>query len=140
MKNLFHGRLLPLVLALCLSGCGSPEDRINAAIPVDAEVVTAHEAIAAMAGDQSDAVGKIEEEYRARLKVRALTCAPGYAPSMFTSKGMIRVAAGNASCFADADKVLAKWLALRRIGLMLALPALRELPKTPPALLSGKAS
>jgi len=138
MPHPFRRSFVPLLAAACLSACGSAEDRINAAVPVAKAVDDAHAAITAMRDEHADAVEAVEQEYRSRLKVRAITCAAGHEPAWYAGKDSIRASVGNASCFVDADTALARWLGLRRVALLAGLPALRPIPKTPAVALAGE--
>jgi hypothetical protein len=139
MRHPIRRSLAPLLVLACLAGCsGTPEDRINAAVPVARDVDTAHADIAGMAKEHAEAVKAVEDEYRGRLKVRALTCAAGFEPSLFADEESIRADVGNADCFAEQDARLAQWLGLRRVSLLLALPPLRPLPAKPIELVTGE--
>lgn len=137
LRNQFR---LPLLIAVfLLGGCtGSAEDRINAAVPVSKDVESAKAALEGLAKAQTADIAPIEDEYRSRLKVRALECGRGFQPSMLSGQDSIRKAIGNDECFAAADQKLQQWLGLRRIGLLLAMPALRQVPEVPPPLLAAE--
>ena len=126
-------------MVVSLGGCGglghSAEDRVNAAMPVGSAILVAKDALEAMATAQSADVAAIEAEYVARLKVRALECGHGYAPGLFADDDAIRSHLTDTGCFARADQQLQDWLGLRRVGLLLAAPPLRAIPKTPAPML-----
>jgi hypothetical protein len=140
-----HKWLLSLIVLLwstALIGCNSilssPEDRINAAIPVSEETATAKAALIEQAPPQLHKT--IETDYKNRLKARALLCAKGYQPSWSASKDQIQKQFANRSCFVQADADIAKWLRLRQMGFILAKPPLRPLPASPPASIAGEES
>jgi hypothetical protein len=126
-------------LIAALAGCqrltGSAEDRIGAAMPVSDAAREAKQAFDALAKRQSAEVEKTDNEYRDRLKVRALECAHGYAPSPMASDEAIREALTDKECFARFDESLVQWIGLRHVGLLLAAPPLRPIPATPASLL-----
>ncbi len=128
-----------LVALALLGGCGglgkSAEDRINAAMPVGSAILVARDNLTALAKAQSQDVKQIDDEYAARMQVRALECGHGYAPGMFTADDGIRARLTDKDCFAKADEQLQEWVGMRRIGLLLAASPLRPLPKTPPAMI-----
>jgi len=133
---------IALALTLALSGCerverlgSSDEDRINVALPVAADTLAAKQSLDALATSLSVDLAGLEDEYRARLKVRALQCGRGYTPSTLSSDDDIRAAVGDAACFTAADAALKQWLGQRRIGLLLAAPPLRPVPAKAPAML-----
>ncbi len=123
---------------LVLSGCGigkSDTDRINAAMPVSAPIIAARTAMDALAKSLSQDARPIDGDYNARLRARALACAHGYQPSVFRTEAQIRDALPYKDCFAKSDQALQEWLARRRIGLLLAAPALRPIPPLAPTVI-----
>ena len=126
-------------LVAALAGCqrltGSAEDRIGAAMPVSDAAREAKQAFDALAKRQSADAEKTDNEYRDRLKVRALECAHGYAPSPMAGDEAIREALTDRECFARFDESLVQWIGLRHVGLLLAAPPLRPIPATPASLL-----
>ncbi|WP_454828414.1 hypothetical protein [Pseudoxanthomonas wuyuanensis] len=116
------------------TGCqrfGPPEERINAAMPVAAETVEAKQAFDELARAQSFDAGRIGNEFRARLKMRALACAHGYSPSWLHGEERIRAQLTDTACFEKFDHSLAQWIGLRHAGLLLAAPPLRPVPEQP---------
>lgn len=136
MGNVVRGCWPLFVAGGFLVGCGSAEDRINAAVPVSAEVDVAWAALDA-ASEASADTPDAEAQYGSQLKQRALACSDGYVPSGFASKGAIRAAVGDAACFAAADTRLLQWIGMRRASLLAAMPPLRAVPERPPAILAG---
>ncbi len=125
------------VVALLLSACNgvgkSPEERINAAIPPSDEVVAAKTKLDALAKAQSADLKAVDDEYQSRLKVRALECARGYEPTMWSDDDSVREALSDKECFTSADAKLRGWLGMRRMALLLAAPPLRPVPAKAPA-------
>ncbi|MCW5593391.1 MAG: hypothetical protein KIS74_14925 [Burkholderiales bacterium] len=112
----------------------SPEGKINAVFPETQALVAARKAVFALLESQSPEVRKsIETELATRTKLRALDCAKAYSPGWHESGVEIRQRLDNPDCFANADAETTRWLSLRRVGLMLALPALRPIPAPAPA-------
>lgn len=129
-------------LVLALAGCdrlsqigSSAEDRINRAVPVASGTTDSRQAYDDAAKSLSVDTTAMDAEYFARLKVRALECGHGFAPSVMASDDDIRSALTDKDCFAAADAELQQWIGLRRIGLLLSAPPLRPIPATPPAML-----
>jgi hypothetical protein len=125
-------------LAAGLSACdrltgATDEYRINAAVAVSAEAREARQALDELGGRLSVDIGKIANEYRDRLKIRALECAHGYSPSLLDSEEKIRAALTDTECFRRFDESLAQWINTRRIGLLLTAPPLRPIPEQPAA-------
>jgi len=124
---------------LLLSGCdgvgGSAEDRIGAAMPVGVEILSAKDGLDALAKSQALDAKSFDEEYEARLKVRALECGHGYQPPAFADAEEIRAALSDKDCFVSSDRALLEWLGQRRIAWLLAAPALRPLPKSAPSVI-----
>src|SRR5688500_10840192 len=83
-----------LALAVLLAGCDgmgkAAEERITAAVPPGAEVLGDKAKLDALAKTLAFDAGKIDGEYQARLKVRALECAHGYEPGAFTGEAGVR--------------------------------------------------
>lgn len=117
----------------------SPEDRINAAVPVATEVAEAKKAFDLQAATQSFDVSRLDSAFRDRLKVRALECAHGYSPSWLHDEGKVRAELTDTGCFEKSDQELAQWIGLRHAGLLLAAPPLRPIPEQPaPYLVAGE--
>lgn len=129
------GRLMRCMALACLlsttTACqrfGSPEDRINAAVPVSEAATQAKQAFDALARAQSFDAGRIDNEFHDRLRMRALECAHGYSPSLLQSEAHIRDQLSDTDCFEKFDHSLAQWIGLRHVGLLLAAPPLRPIP------------
>jgi hypothetical protein len=123
---------VPLLLGAALAGCdGTPEGRLEAAIPVHEDVANAYAAMKAVAKDDAALDAAIEQEYRRRLRERISTCARGYQPPWYLGDEGIRHKVGNDDCFREADAAIAQWLGLRRLALVLVQPPLRPVPSTP---------
>jgi hypothetical protein len=106
----------------------APEERINAAVPLGGMATQAKQAFDALALAQSFDTGRIDNEFRDRLKMRALECAHGYSPSLLQGQAHIREQLSDAECFEKFDQSLAQWIGLRHAGLLLAAPPLRPIP------------
>lgn len=138
MRRQGHWSVAAVVLAL--AGCAQPEDRINAALPVGADILDAHARLVATAQAQRVDVTSIEQDYAQRLRLRGRECGHGYTPGPFTGEATIREALTDAECFAARDAQLRRWLEWRRVGLLLAAPPLRPVPKSaPPAIVATSA-
>ncbi|WP_162314242.1 hypothetical protein [Pseudoxanthomonas yeongjuensis] len=107
---------------------GTPEDRINAAVPLSERATQAKQAFDAAARAQSFDAGRIDNEFHDRLKMRALECAHGYSPSLLQGEAHIRDQLSDTGCFEKFDRSLAQWIGLRHAGLLLAAPPLRPIP------------
>lgn len=136
-NGICRATLLALAAAL-LGGCGgSAEDRINSAVPVSKEVEASKAAFDLAAEAMSADTKALEADYQSQLRIRAIECGRGYVPSTFASVETIKREVGNAECFAAADTRLQRWIGLRRAGWLAAMPPLRPVPTTPPAMLLG---
>lgn len=130
-----------IVAVVCLLvGCAShgvslseSEKKVNAAFPVIAEVQSAKAAAFELASRAQK--NEIDAQLNTRLRQRALNCAKEYSPPPSASEVEIREKLNNPSCFAAADKEIVAWLALRKTGLILALPPLVPIPAIPPSLI-----
>lgn len=123
-------RALAMALAgLFLTGCDvrqrlqSPEDRVNAAMPLGIELRQAQERLLAQIGEASPRRAESDKAWTARLRARALTCSPDFTPSWRHSDAQVRAAVGNKACFADVDRSLARWIGMQRVRLLLEQPA-----------------
>lgn len=128
--------------ALALGGCGigkSVEQRINAAQPVAAEVLSAKAALDEAAKAQSLDARAIDADYEVRMTSRADLCAHDYRPSFIATTTHVHEALTDKTCFANADDALQRWLMWRRIGLLLAAPPLRPIPQLPPTVILASA-
>jgi hypothetical protein len=124
-------------LVFAISGCGlreaasfRPEQRIITAFPVSESVGTAKAAALEFANEGRRK--KIEEQFDARLRSRALSCAKEYAPAWYTPSSQIRKKLDE-RCFAAADEEIARWLGILRAGLLLARPPLTPVPWRAPS-------
>ncbi len=129
-----------VVLASTLTGCNfssaflfTPEDKINAAFQVSEAASNGKAAVLALAPYAQRK--EIETQFNTRLKLRALNCAKGYSPSWYSSSEEIRKKLEGQSCFAEADNEISRWLGIRRVGLILAKPALKSVPADPPSFI-----
>lgn len=134
-------RVAALSGCISLGGCEfallDADEKINAAVPVQQAVeVTMAELLQSAPADQRR---KIEGEYAARLKLRALSCAKGYSPSRLASLDEVRKELRDRSCFAKTDAGIAKWIGLRRVAVLLLAPPLEPIPSSPPRFIVGDA-
>ncbi|MEO7496234.1 MAG: hypothetical protein ABIT83_09765 [Massilia sp.] len=134
MRRLRLFPTLMLATLLALGGCDGvlmdPEDKINAAVPLAQEVNLRK--LALMARLPKDARKAAETDLARILKLRALTCAKGFAPSRWTSVAATAAQLGDHACFAEQDAVIGKWIGLRMIGVVLADGPLRPVPAVAP--------
>lgn len=126
-----------IVLTGALAGCDfgnvflfATEDKINAAFPISEAVRNGKDAVLDLA-DRAQRK-EIEAQLNTRLKLRALSCSKEYSPAWYSSSEEIRKNLDGQSCFAEADNEIARWLGIRRVGLILAKPALKPIPKSAP--------
>ena len=113
------------------------EGKINAAVPLPQEIqATQAELLSKAPAEQKK---KIENEFASKLKLRALTCAKGYAPSRFASIEDVQKELSDRSCFTETDAGIARWIGMRRVAVMLAEPPLKPLPATAPKFIVGDA-
>ena len=126
--------LAQLVIAdLCLAAV---EVRINDAIPVPKSLEYAKGQLLRLA-TEAGVRDQVESQINAKLRVRALDCAQGYAPSLFTSKEEIAAHFGVSDCFQRSDDALAVWIGWRRVGILVKMPAIRPIPKSTPPFIIG---
>jgi len=116
----------------------SAEDRINAAFPVATEVQNGKTVAFELASGAQQR--EFETQFDAHLKQRARGCAKDYSPSFFTSKEEIRNHLNNPSCFDDADKEIIAWLGIKKVGLILAQPALVPIGANKPSVFTANAN
>ncbi|OGB23825.1 MAG: hypothetical protein A3I66_20745 [Burkholderiales bacterium RIFCSPLOWO2_02_FULL_57_36] len=133
--KLILATLLVIVFSGCDVGIFSPEGKINAAIPPASEITLAKNDLLAAA--PSDQRKSLEQEFSGRLKLRALSCSKGYSPSWLASTEQILKKFPSRTCFNEADADIAKWIGLRRTGILLAMPSLRPIPAAPAKYLIG---
>lgn len=129
-----------LLLPVCLAGCDvkqaltfTAEDRINAAFPVSESVRNARASLIDLAADGQRK--DIDAKLNTRLRLRALGCAKSYSPAWLASLDDIRKNVSEPACFTQADEEIVRWLSLRRIGLIMAQPALKPVPAKAPAFI-----
>lgn len=138
MKYAWRGIALGTACATLLAGCGSAEERISKAFPLGKDVEVARAAFdAAIQALPAERKQALEAGYAAQVKLRALECGKGYQPSVFEGADSIREGIGNADCFVQADARLRQWLGMQRVGLLVAMPALRPVPGKPAPLMAG---
>ena len=124
-------KYMALACLLSTAACqrfSAPEDRINAAVPLGEAATRAKQDFDASARAQSFDAGRIDNEFRDRLKMRALQCAHGYSPSLLQGDAHVRGQLSDTDCFGKFDQSLAQWIGLRHAGLLLAAPPLRPIP------------
>ncbi len=135
-------RLFVLLIASQLVGCGlterfdSPEARINAAIPLDASVQSAHAKLVTELAVQSKEKPAVEQAWAVRLRLRANSCSRDFSPTWRDSKQVIRERLANNACFGEFDRTLHRWLGLQRVRLLLAQGPVRPTPSSLPERIS----
>lgn len=135
--------LMMLVMPL-LTACGlgdrleSAEGRINKALPPDSGVQAARQLLLAQTSGQTDVQKVLEPMWAARLRLRALTCSRDYTPTWRDSNADVRARLVNATCFAEYDRSLQRWLGLQRVRLMLAQGPIRPALQAAPPLFSHR--
>jgi hypothetical protein len=114
---------------ICASGCSdvarvfaTPDQRINTAFPLNFELRQSVDLLLSKAAEPQRK--SIEERLDARLRLRAVNCAKGYAPGRFATAEEIRTRLTDTACFAAADVELLRWVSLLRIGQLSAAPPL----------------
>lgn len=141
------GRLWQLAVvcaALCTAGCDavtnigrSDEERINEAYPLSTEVAVTRAKLDEKLANDATALAQFETELSGKMKLRAIECAKGYSPSLWSSPATIRKRIDDAKCFTKFDAELANWLNGRHMQWLLAVPPLRPLPTQAPALIAA---
>ncbi len=126
MRCLWTGPLLLAVLVL--TGCDAKqrfagaEDRINAAVPISADLRLARERLGELSGEEYKAErATLDAAWTARMRARATSCSPDYTPSWRQSADEVRVAVSNKNCFAEFDQKLLRWVGVQRVRLLLAM-------------------
>ena len=133
----------PIVVFLActiLSGCSdtflSASEKINKAFAPIAEVRVAEESLRTLLQPDTAAIKVFEQQYAARLELRALTCGQGVTVGRFDSVDKVKQLAIKRDCLNEQDTLLLQYLGIRQIGLRLAQPALRPLlPLGPPRMI-----
>ncbi len=124
---------------LLLGGCdlrerfASADDRVNAAVPLPADVQQAQARLLQQASTVPADRTALDNAWRVRLRARATSCSPDFAPTWRQSGEEVRQAVGNKSCFAEFDRKLARWIGVQRTRLLLAQPPLPT-GKLPPSI------
>lgn len=138
MRRLMNGAAL-LALGL-LAGCdapqrlGSAEDRINAAVPLSAELRIARDRLGEMVADTHKAEQPaFEAAWSSRMRARASSCSPDYTPNWRHSAEEVRAAVRNLGCFAEFDNKLMRWVGAQRVRHLLAMPAI-TIGTVPPSI------
>lgn len=134
-------RFVALAGLISLAGCDyvllDAEEKINAAVPVPQSVQAAFSELLKKSPDGQRK--KVEGEYTAKLKLRALNCAKGYSPSRLASLEKVQKELTDRSCFTSTDNSLAQWIGMRRVAAMLDEPLLRPVPAAAPKFIVGDA-
>jgi hypothetical protein len=112
------------------------EDRINEAMPVPKSLDYAKGQLLRLA-TEAGVYAEVESQVNAKLRVRALECAQGYAPPPLSSKEEIAAHFGVTDCFEHSDSALAVWMGWRRVGILVKMPAIRPIPKSTPPFVIG---
>lgn len=117
----------------------SSEERINAAYPLSPEIAVAQARLEEKLAGDAAARAQFATELSGKMKLRAIGCAKGYSPSLFSSSATIRERVGEAKCFTKFDAELVDWLNGRRVQWLLAGPPLRPIPtQAAPLIAAGK--
>ena len=128
----FFYLLAVVACVLGLSGCDrfsaitmSPAEKINRAIPIPPELITAQSVLyAALEFNKKDAQ-RTAEQFEQLLTVRALTCAGTARIGRFEMPSDIKSKLSDLDCFKKQDATLAEWIGLQRVSFVLRQPALR---------------
>lgn len=102
-------------------------DKVNAALPVSAEVRVAQERLAALLKQEPDALKAVEEQVDARMVLRALNCTKNVKIGRLASVAEVQQLVTDRSCFQEQDNELLQFYGIRTVGLLLARPPLRPL-------------
>jgi hypothetical protein len=138
MPNRLRDHIVALAIVACLAGPAhaAVEDRINEAVPLPKSLQYASGELLRLAAESGDR-GTVEAQINAKLRVRALECAQGYAPGPLTSKEEIAAHFGVSDCFEHSDDGFATWIGWRRVGVLLNMPPIRPVPQSPPQFVIG---
>jgi hypothetical protein len=112
------------------------EDRINEAMPLPKSLEYAKGQLLRLA-TEAGVRDQVELQINAKLRVRALDCAQGYAPGSFASKEEIAAHFGVSDCFERLDDAFATWIGWRRVGILIKMPPIRPIPKSMPPFVIG---
>ncbi|RVT51544.1 hypothetical protein [Rubrivivax albus] len=135
---------LIVIASSMLSACdlvdrfGSPEDRINAAVPPDTAVQVSRQLLLAQVADRPDARQTIEPQWTTRLRLRALSCSRDELPNWRQGLAEVRARFQGSDCLAEQDRLLGRWLGLQRLRLMLAQAPLGTVQSEPPPLVNHR--
>jgi hypothetical protein len=139
-RALRHKPFFAVILAIqlliadqCLAGV---EDRINDAMPVPKSLEYAKGQLLRLA-TEAGVRDQVESQINAKLRVRALDCAQGYAPAPFSSKEEIAAHFGVSDCFERIDDAFATWIGWKRVGIIIKMPPIRPVPKSMPPFVIG---
>jgi hypothetical protein len=134
------GRIFALLFlaqaVVCATTQAAIEDRINEAMPLPKAAVFARTALLRLA-DDAGVLPQVQSEVAAKLRVRAIDCAQGYAPGPLASRQEIAAHFGATDCFERRDDELVRWMGWMRVGILLRMPPLRPIPATVPQFLAG---
>lgn len=137
--------LLLAGVSLLLTACdltqrfASPENRINAELPLQVDTRQAHERLVEQVASQPPERSALEKAWEAKLRLRALSCSPEYTPSWTQSSAAVRAALKDKACFAEFDHKLQRWVGMQRVRLLLA-QAMPEPSKEAPSSLTLQGS
>lgn len=129
-----------------LSGCSdrflTAPEKVNKAFVPSAEVRVAEADLRALLVPSPEQATAFERQYASRMQLRAMFCAQTVPIGRFDSVATVKGYAISQECLNEQDKQLLQTLGLRRIGLLLAKPALRPLAPlgAPMTVPSGGAS
>jgi hypothetical protein len=112
------------------------EDRINEAMPLPKSLEFAKSQLLRLAAE-AGVRDPVESQLNAKLRVRALDCAQGYAPSPLTPRADIAAHFGISDCFQRSDDALSVWMGWKRVGILVKMPAIRPIPKSMPPYVIG---
>lgn len=116
----------------------APEDRVNAAVPLEPGVQAAWQQFQAQIKDQTDLQQAVGQRWASRLRMRAVTCMRDFLPGWRVSDAEIRAHLANSECFVDFDRDLDRWIGLQRVQIALSMPPLRSMPQNPPKLVAHR--
>ncbi|MGH8807705.1 MAG: hypothetical protein ACREX0_07495, partial [Noviherbaspirillum sp.] len=107
---------------------------MNKAFPPNAEVRVAEEGLRALIQQDQAGAKSFEEQYAARLELRALTCIQGLSLGRFDSVAKVKGLQLNRDCLNAQDAQLLQYLGIRQVAVRVSQPPLRpKAPLGPPA-------
>jgi hypothetical protein len=130
-KKLLFAVLLLIQFLISDQSFAGVEERINEAVPLPKSLEYAKGQLQRLA-TETGVRDQVDSQINAKLRVRALDCAQGYAPGPATSKAEIAAHFGVSDCFDRIDSAFATWIGWRRVGILIKMPPIRPLPKTTP--------